>query len=228
MARILVVDDNAELSDALREGFEFEGYSVTAAADGESGFRKARGGRFDLMLLDVALPRMTGLDVLKQLRAEGDDTPVIMLTARDHEIERVMGLRLGADDYLTKPFSFLELLARVEAVLRRAARPVHGVAFGLIEVGNLALDLKKREATKGGRTIELSAREFDLLAYLAQRPGEVVTRERLLETVWDYEKDLQTRTVDVHIGKLRKKIEDDPADPRHLLTVHGVGYKFTA
>ena len=210
---------------ALRDGFSYEGYAVQVARDGATGLQLARERGHDLVILDVMLPRMSGLDVCRQLRSAGNDTPVIMLTARGQEIDKVLGLKTGADDYVTKPFSFLELMARVEAVLRRAskaAEAVEGVRFGDVEI-----NFKTFEASKGGRSVELSPREFKMMKYFAEHRGEVVTRDQLLDHVWGYEGLPLTRTVDMHIAKLRQKIEDTPSDPRHIITVHRVGYKFT-
>jgi len=171
------------------------------------------------------LPRLTGLDVCRELRAKGSAVPILMLTARGQEIDKVVGLRTGADDYVTKPFGFMELIARSEALLRRTGR---GRGPGALRLGDLEIDFKRHEARRsgpGGRQVELSAREFRLLAFFASRRGEVVSRESLLDAVWDYRASTLTRTVDMHVAKLRKKIEPDPAAPRYLLTVHGLGYK---
>jgi DNA-binding response OmpR family regulator len=223
--RVLIVEDDEAMSVALRDGFEYEGYAVTVAQDGETGLRLATSDRPDLILLDVMLPRMNGLDICRQLRGGGDPVPIIMLTARGQEIDKVLGLKLGADDYITKPFGFMELLARAEAVLRRSggqAAPLAVCRFGDIEI-----DFKRHEGTKAGRLLDLSPREFELLAFFFQHRGEVITREKLLDAVWGYNSIPLTRTVDMHIAKLRKKIEDNPADPHHIVTVHRLGYKFT-
>jgi DNA-binding response OmpR family regulator len=229
MPRVLIVEDDPAMSVALRDGFEYEGYAVTLAQDGEAGLRLATAAAEppDLILLDVMLPRMTGLDVCKKLRGDGNGVPIIMLTARGQEIDKVLGLKLGADDYVTKPFGFMELMARVEAVLRRCTSAAAPPApLETCRFGDVTLDFKGHEAWKGGTPIELSPREFQLLAFFLQHRGEVVTREKLLDTVWDYNAIPFTRTVDMHIAKLRKKIEDNPADPRHIITVHRLGYKF--
>ena len=227
--RVLIVEDDEAMSIALRDGFQYEGYSVTVAKDGESGLQMATSEGPDLILLDVMLPKMTGLDICKQLRGDGNSVPIIMLTARGQEIDKVLGLKLGADDYITKPFGFMELLARAEAVLRRTrvlaavpAAPPETYRFG-----DISIDFKRHEAKKGSQPIDLSPREFQLLAYFIQHTGEIVTREKLLDTVWDYNAIPFTRTVDMHIAKLRKKIEDNPSDPKHIVTVHRLGYKFT-
>jgi DNA-binding response OmpR family regulator len=223
--RVLVVEDDESMSVALADGFGYEGYRVEVARDGEEGYRLAAESDPDLVILDVMLPKMTGLDVCRKLRGGGSAVPIIMLTARGQEIDKVLGLKLGADDYVTKPFGFMELLARVEAVLRRCGGPAAAPA-GAFRSGDLCLDFKRHEARKGGELLELSPREFELLEYFVAHPGEVVTRERLLDDVWGYNAIPFTRTVDMHIAKLRKKIEDDPANPRRIVTVHRLGYKF--
>jgi DNA-binding response OmpR family regulator len=231
--RVLIVEDDEAMSIALRDGFQYEGYSVTVAKDGEAGLQMATAEGPDLILLDVMLPKMTGLDICKQLRGEGNSVPIIMLTARGQEIDKVLGLKLGADDYITKPFGFMELLARAEAVLRRTRVPATaagGTGSAPPETyrfGDVSIDFKRHEAKKDGQPIDLSPREFQLLAYFIQHTGEIVTREKLLDTVWDYNAIPFTRTVDMHIAKLRKKIEDNPSDPKHIVTVHRLGYKFT-
>ncbi|MEA2602021.1 MAG: hypothetical protein QOF89_3013 [Acidobacteriota bacterium] len=226
--RVLIVEDDEAMSVALRDGFQYEGYAVTLARDGEAGLQLATAEAPDLILLDVMLPRMTGLDICKQLRSGGNLVPIIMLTARGQEIDKVLGLKLGADDYITKPFGFMELLARAEAVLRRARPPLPAAeAPETYRFSDVVIDFKRHEARKGNAEIDLSPREFQLLAYFIQHRGEIVTRETLLDTVWDYNAIPFTRTVDMHIAKLRKKIEDNPADPKHVITVHRLGYKFT-
>lgn len=224
MTRMLIVEDDAAMSVALRDGFEYEGYDVTVAKDGAAGLGLATDKNLDIVILDVMLPKMSGLDVCKQLRNDGHDIPIILLTARGQEIDKVLGLKLGADDYVTKPFSFMELAARVEAVLRRATRRVEKVE--IYEIGDLTLDFKKCEATKGPVQLELSPREFKLMKYFIEHRGEVVTRDQLLDAVWGYDSFPLTRTVDTHIAKLRQKIEDDAGNPHYILTVHRAGYKF--
>jgi len=222
MSRILVVEDDPAMSVALRDGFEYERYTVDMAADGEDALRRATGGDHDLIILDVMLPKMSGLDVCRELRKNGSHTPVIMLTARGQEIDKIVGLRVGADDYVTKPFSFMELLARVEAVLRRTSRNAQSeVAFGEVK-----LDFKCYRATRKGDAIELTPREFTILRYLIDHANEVVSREALLDHVWGYDNSALSRTVDTHIARLRQKIETVPGEPRHLITVHRVGYRF--
>jgi two-component system alkaline phosphatase synthesis response regulator PhoP len=225
MTRVLVVEDDEAMAVALHDGFAYEGYEVAVARDGEAGLRLARDSSPELMILDVMLPKMTGLEVCKILRAEGSELPIIMLTARGQEIDKVLGLKLGADDYVTKPFSFMELMARVEAVLRRT-RPGGRAAHAKHHFGDVVVDLDRHEASKAGEALELTPREFRLLGYLLEHRGEVVSREELLDAVWGYDTIPFTRTVDTHIAKLRKKVEDDPSDPRHIITVHRLGYKF--
>lgn len=229
MTHVLIVEDDEAMSVALRDGFEYEGYSVSVAKDGEAGLELATTATPDLILLDVMLPKMTGLDICKQLRGNGSAVPIIMLTARGQEIDKVLGLKLGADDYITKPFGFMELLARAEAVLRRSTASLQPAAAppDVYRFGDVTIDFKRHEATKGGQPIDLSPREFQLLAYFIEHKGEIVTREKLLDAVWDYNAIPFTRTVDMHIAKLRKKVEDNPGDPKYVVTVHRLGYKFT-
>jgi two-component system alkaline phosphatase synthesis response regulator PhoP len=229
MTHVLIVEDDEAMSVALRDGFEYEGYSVSVAKDGEAGLALATTAPPDLILLDVMLPKMTGLDICKQLRGNGSAVPIIMLTARGQEIDKVLGLKLGADDYITKPFGFMELLARAEAVLRRSTASLQPAAAppDVYRFGDVTIDFKRHEATKAGEPIDLSPREFQLLAYFIEHKGEIVTREKLLDAVWDYNAIPFTRTVDMHIAKLRKKVEDNPGDPKYVVTVHRLGYKFT-
>lgn len=222
--KVLIVEDDEAMAVALRDGFEYEGYEVSLARDGAAGMELSTSASPDLIILDVMLPKVTGLDICKRLRSEGSTVPIIMLTARGQEVDKVLGLKLGADDYVTKPFSFMELIARVEAVLRRSAGVRERV--DTYEFGDVAVNFKTHEATKSGKPIRLSAREFQLLRYFIDRRGEVVTREQLLDGVWGYENMPFTRTVDMHIAKLRKKVESSAHDPRFLVTVHRVGYKF--
>jgi DNA-binding response OmpR family regulator len=223
MNRILIVEDDPAMSVALRDGFEFEKYAVEMATDGEEGLRMAGLGAHDLMILDVMLPRKSGLDVCKELRRNGSSTPIIMLTARGQEIDKIVGLKLGADDYVTKPFSFMELLARVEAVLRRVARKDVAEEYAF---GDIKLDFRTYQATKATMPLDLTPREFRILRYFIDHTNEVVSREALLNHVWGYDSSAFTRTVDTHMARLRQKIEDVASEPRHLITVHRVGYKF--
>jgi len=225
LARVLIVEDDDAMAVALKDGFEYEGYEVVVARDGADGLRIARDDPPDLVVLDVMLPAMSGHDVCRELRRDGSSLPIIMLTARGQEIDKVLGLKLGADDYVTKPFGFLELMARAEALLRRAAG--HETAPEEVRFGDVTVHFGKSEALRRGAPLLLSPREFRLLRYFVEHRGEVVTREQLLDAVWDYDNTPLTRTVDMHVAKLRKKVEPDPANPRHIVTVHRVGYKFT-
>jgi DNA-binding response OmpR family regulator len=224
MQRVLIIEDDQIMAIALRDGLESEDYSVEVQSDGPSGLRSAMEKDFDLIVLDVMLPKLSGFDVCKQIRAAGNKVPVIMLTARSLEIEKVQGLKIGADDYMTKPFSLMELIARIEAVLRRASREDHPA--GTYQFGDVSLDFGKYEATKGGQQLELSAREFRILKFLIEHRGQVISRDQLLDGVWSFDSSSSPRTVDTHIAKVRQKIETTPNNPQHLITIHGVGYKF--
>src|SRR5262245_9878662 len=222
MPRILIVDDEPEIVRGLEDNLHFEGYQTCAATDGEAALALAAREAPDLVLLDLMMPKMSGWEVCRALRTKGIDVPIIMLTARGAEADRVRGLELGAGDYITKPFSLRELLARVRAVLRRPG-PRHKVeeyAFGDVRVR-----VRSRQAFKAGRAVSLTRKEFDLLAYLLAHQGDVVTRERLLDEVWGYERFPTTRTVDTHILRLRRQFEADPDRPHWILTVHGQGYR---
>ncbi len=225
MPRVLIVEDDEAMAVALKDGFTFEGYEVRLATDGALGLQLASDENHDLIILDVMLPKMSGLDVCKRIRRSGNRVPIIMLTARGQEIDKVLGLRTGADDYITKPFSFLELTARVEAILRRSSD--FSESMDEYRFGDVHIDMKKMTARKRGCDIEMSHREFELIRYFIEHRGEALSRERLLDAVWGYGNGSFTRTVDMHIAKLRKKIEDNPGDPAHIITVHRVGYKFT-
>jgi DNA-binding response OmpR family regulator len=224
MRKVLIIEDDQAMAVALRDGFSYEGYTVEVARDGAMGLKLATDKNHDLIILDVMLPKVCGLDVCKRLRTDGNQTPIIMLTARGQEIDKVVGLKTGADDYVTKPFSFLELMARVEAILRRTNRGED--ALEQAQFGDIVLNFKNLEARKGGHPLELSPREFKLLKYFLEHKGEVVTRDHLLDAVWGYDGFPLTRTVDMHIAKLRHKIEDSPSDPHYIITVHRAGYKF--
>ena len=224
MKRILLIEDEPGLVLTLMDRLVREGYSVESCTDGESGLERAAAEAFDLVLLDVMLPRLGGFDVLKELRRRNVETPVIMLTARGQVVDRVVGLKLGADDYVTKPFEMVELLARIEAKLRRAPvvpHPSEGYQFG-----NVRIDFRRAEVTRDGEALELSAREFQLLKYFIEHRGATLTREELLNEVWGYNAMPSTRTVDVHVAWLRQKIEPNPRHPQYVITVHGMGYKF--
>jgi DNA-binding response OmpR family regulator len=226
--KVLIVEDDQAMAVALRDGFEYEGYNVQVARDGAAGLKLASERDLDLIILDVMLPKMSGYDICKQLRGTGNATPIIMLTARGQEIDKVVGLKIGADDYVTKPFSFMELMARVEALLRRTTRPAEPSADSHDDYsfGNVIVSFKKFEVTKAGQPLDISPREFKILKYFIEHRGEVITRDQLLDAVWGYSSFPITRTVDMHIAKLRQKIEETPHDPHHIITVHRVGYKF--
>ena len=224
MTRILIIEDDPAILRGLADNLGCESYNVVTAADGEQGYSLARSRKPDLIVLDLMLPRMSGYEVCRKLRAEGMTTPIVMLTARGDEADRIVGLDLGADDYITKPFSIRELLARIRAVLRRAQ--VQNALPAELRFGNVTVDFRRYEAQKNGRPVELTRKEFGLLRLLAARSGEPVTRDDLLNQVWGYDATPTTRTVDNHVASLRAKLEDNPSDPRHLFTVHGVGYKW--
>lgn len=221
--RILLVEDEPGLVMTLGDRLRSEGYQVEAAPDGQAGLDLASSAAFDLIILDIMLPRKNGLDVCRDLRQRGIATPILMLTARGQTVDKVVGLKIGADDYLTKPFEMLELLARVEVLLRRSPRlsstgDVH-------QFGSVRLDVRRTEVVRQGKLVALSAKEFQLLRYLAEHRGTTVSRETLLSQVWGYGGVTSSRTVDVHIAWLRQKLEDDPRQPQWILTVHGLGYK---
>jgi len=224
MSRILVVEDDAAILRGLKDNLAAESYDVVTAADGAEGLRLCQEREPDLIILDLMLPKLSGYEICRKLRDQGRNVPILMLTARGDEADRILGLDLGADDYVGKPFSVRELLARVRALLRRSdpqRAPLDQLTFG-----DVVVDFIQYEARKKGQPVEMTAKEFGVLRYLAVRAGEVIQRQQLLEEVWGYENYPTTRTVDNHIASLRAKLEDDPAEPRHLLTVHGVGYKF--
>ncbi len=226
MPKILIVEDEESILMALEDDLSLEGYAVTGETDGKRGLERARQGGYDLIILDVMLPGMDGFEICKRLRAAGDTTPILMLTAKSQEVDKVLGLELGADDYVTKPFSPREMLARVKALLRRGKPvdpPLERVFFGDVEV-----DFKGYEVRKGGELVELTAKEFSLLRLLVSHSGEVLRRDVILNAVWGDDWDVFPRTVDTHIANLRRKLEDDPADPKYIVNVRGVGYKFMA
>ena len=220
---ILVVEDDPAILRGLTDNLKYEAYEVLSASDGEAGYRLIREKNPDLIILDLILPKLSGYELCRKVRGEGVETPILMLTARGEEVDRVLGLDLGADDYVTKPFSVRELLARIRAILRRTQPPK---AFpDELRFDDVVVDFRRYEARKADRTLEMTRKEFGILRLLAARPGEVVTRDELLNEVWGYENYPSTRTVDNHIASLRAKLEHCPSQPRHLLTVHGVGYK---
>lgn len=225
--KILLVEDEPGLVLALTDLLLNEGYEVEAALNGEEGLRLAINGLFDLITLDVKLPGKNGFDVCRDLRQRGIQTPILMLTARGQVIDKVLGLKLGADDYLTKPYEPMELLARIEALLRRSAATSTSTKLGdAFQFGFIEVDFRSVEVRRSGKRIEMAALEFELLRYFIENRGVMLTRAQLLREVWGYDEEAMTRTVDVHIGLLRQKLEDDPANPRHFLTVRGHGYKF--
>lgn len=223
--RILLVEDEPGLVMTLTDLLLSDSYQVESCGDGITAVHKAVAGGFALIILDVMLPRKNGFDVCRDLRQQGCSTPILMLTARGQLVDKVVGLKLGADDYLTKPFEGMELLARMEALLRRTLavveRPSDGATFGRVRV-----NFRNTEVTRNGEPIELSAREFGLLRYFLEHADETLSRERLLDEVWGYQAIPNTRTVDVHVALLRQKLEENPKEPRHIVTVRGLGYKF--
>jgi two-component system, OmpR family, alkaline phosphatase synthesis response regulator PhoP len=223
--KILLVEDERGLLLTLSDRLLSEGYHVETATDGLSGLEQAMAGQYDLIILDIMLPQKSGLDICRDLRQKGFATPILMLTARGQVVDKVLGLKIGADDYLTKPFDMMELLARTEALLRR---PVAPVAAGVYQFGNLRVEFRSTTVFRDSEQIPLSAREFHLLQYLIEHRGETVSREELLKNVWGYAALPATRTVDVHVAWLRQKLESDPKHPQYILTVQGLGYKFSA
>ncbi len=222
---ILIVDDERAMREGLRDNLEFEGYAVDQAADGEAALAKLTDGAYRLVILDVMMPKRSGFEVLRQVRAAGVRTPVILLTAKAEEFDAVRGLEFGADDYVTKPFGLGELLARIRAVLRRVEGPAAG-SREVIDVGRLHVDLGSYTATSDGADVPMTHLEVEVLRHFAARPGAVVSRDELLDEVWGADVAPTARTVDNFVLKLRQKAEPDPSRPRHFVTVHGVGYKF--
>lgn len=223
--RVLVVEDEPGLVLTLTDRLKSEGYEVDAAGDGPTGLERASAERWDVILLDVMLPGANGFDVCRDLRQRGVTTPVIMLTARGQVVDRVLGLKLGADDYLTKPFDMLELMARIEVQLRRVSAAT-GTAVTRYRFADIEVDVRKTEVRRAGALVDVSAREFLLLKYFLEHADATLTRDELLNEVWGYNSMPSTRTVDVHVAWLRQKIEENPRQPKHILTVHGLGYKF--
>ena len=223
---LLLVEDEPGLRLTLTDRLRAEGYAVESAADGEEGLRAASSGTFDVIVLDVMLPRVNGLDVCRTLRQRGVETPVLMLTAKAQVTDKVVGLKLGADDYLTKPFETIELLARLEALLRR--RPGGAQPGGdSYRFGEVVVDFRRMEAVRAGQPLDLSAREFKLLKHFIEHRGDTLSRDALLADVWGYDEAPLTRTVDVHVAGLRQKIEPNPKSPTFIVTMHGLGYRFT-
>jgi two-component system alkaline phosphatase synthesis response regulator PhoP len=225
---VLFVEDEQALQMTVGDRLRNEGFAVDYAANGDEGFEKATQLPFDLIILDVMLPKRDGFDVCKGIREAGLITPILMLTARGQTSDKVNGLKIGADDYVTKPFNMLELMARVEALMRRAPIRPAAQTGSLLDFGSIRVDLVGTEATRDGKPVNLSAREFQLLRYLLEHRGATLSRDELLKQVWGYSADMYTRTVDVHVASLRQKLEDDPKQPKFILTVQGLGYKFKA
>ena len=225
--RILLVEDEQGLILTLTDRLESEGFEVESAAEGTLGYDKALAGKYDLIILDVMLPKKNGYDVCRDLRRNDIETPILMLTAKGETIDKVLGLKLGADDYLTKPFEVIELLARVEALLRRSPAHAIGRSGGAFRFGEITIDFKRAEVIRDDQPVELSAMEFKLLQHLIENRGVVHSRDQLLDAVWGYDSTPSTRTVDVHIAWLRQKLEANPKHPYFIQTVHGMGYKFS-
>ena len=224
-AKVLLVEDEPSLVLTLVDRLQSEGYAVESAEDGKTGLERGLSGGFDIIILDVALPGKGGFDVLRDLRQKRVETPVLMLTARSQVVDRVLGLKLGADDYLPKPFDMMELLARIEAVLRRE-RVSSPAITGAYSFGDVRVDFRRAEVTRSGRAVDLSSLEFKLLRHFVEHRGTLLSRQELLEKVWGYPAALQTRTVDVHVASLRQKIEPHPGKPEYIVTVHRMGYRF--
>ncbi len=224
MTTILIIEDDPAILHGLEEGLSEERMKITTASDGEKGFRTALREPFDLIILDVMLPSKNGIDICRDLRNKGNRKPILMLTSKKHEADKVLGLEIGADDYMTKPFGMRELIARIHALLRRkqsVESTTQTAAFGEISV-----DFVKQELLKRKKSVKLSAKEFQLLKYFVEHHGDVVSRDQLLDDIWGYDVTPTTRTVDNYILSLRKKIEKDPSNPKHLITIHTAGYKF--
>ena len=232
MKQVLVIEDNPDIAKLVSLHLQDIGASVQTVYNGSEGYQLANDKHFDLVVLDLMLPGIDGIEICKRLRAKSDYTPILMLTAKSTELDRILGLEIGADDYLTKPFSVRELMARVKAIFRRVDSLTSDIASEVqntnaIQVGDLCIDLNKHQVTLENRAVELTAKEFDLLVHFAKRPGQVFTRNQLLDSVWGYGHDGYEHTVNSHINRLRAKIEKDPGNPQYILTVWGVGYKFS-
>jgi DNA-binding response OmpR family regulator len=226
MARILLVEDEPKMQRGLRDNLEFEGHEVTIEGDGSSGLQTLLRESFDLVLLDVMLPQMSGFDVVRKSREKGNRTPILLLTAKGEEIDKVLGLELGADDYVTKPFSVRELIARVNALLRRACPAA--AAESMMMLGDITVNFAGYTGSKDGQEFSMTPKEFDILKYLWLHRNETISRDDLLKNVWGYDDSVSTRTVDNFVLKIRQKIEDDPAHPKIVITIHGTGYKLIA
>jgi DNA-binding response OmpR family regulator len=224
MTRVLIVEDDPAILNGLAESLQFEGYEVFTAQDGKAGYQACQAHKPDLILLDLMLPHVTGVELCRRLRKEGIASAILMLTARGEETDRIMGLDVGADDYVTKPFSLPELMARVRALLRRTQTPAG--SLDALHFGDVKIDFKRYEALRKNKTVQLTRKEFEVLRFLAGKAGEAVTREQLLNEVWGYDSYPASRTVDNHVATLRAKLERNPAEPAHIRTVIGIGYKF--
>lgn len=227
MTKILLVEDEPKMQQVIKDNLELEGYAVAIAGDGKDGLRKLLENSYSLVLLDVMLPEMSGFDVCRKAREKGVSTPVIFLTAKGEEIDKVLGLELGADDYITKPFGVRELLARTKAVLRRVEGPVTGPA-DTMTLGSVEIDFKTYTASRDGTVLPMTPKEFELLKFLWQHRNQVVSRDQVLTNVWGYDETISTRTIDNFILRLRQKIEENPAKPKRIITIHGLGYKLIA
>ena len=226
---ILIIEDNRELAQLLELHLRDLSFNIDIAFDGVSGVAKAEADQYDLIILDLMLPGLDGLEICKRLRSKSSYVPILMLTSKSSEMDRVIGLELGADDYVTKPFSIMELMARVKAIIRRVDSMKHQETEGVpdnIRAGEMVIDIEKRSVTLNGNPVDVTMKEFDLLLHFAQHPGRVYTRSQLLDLVWGYSHEGYEHTVNSHINRLRSKIEENPAQPRYILTVWGVGYKF--
>jgi len=225
MKKILIIEDDMAILRGLQVNLEYEKYEILTATDGEQGYDLIKNQKPDLIILDLMLPRMNGYEVCRKVRDEGIHTPILMLTARGEELDRVLGLDLGADDYVTKPFSMPELSARIRAIFRRVQQARTGDLPADLKFADVSIDFKRFEAHKAGKSLSFSRKEFGVIQLLAARAGEVVSRDVLLDEVWGFDNYPTTRTVDNHVASLRAKLEDDPAHPKYLITVHGIGYK---
>ncbi len=226
MKKILIIEDDPAISLGLQDSLIEEHYEVISEDDGERGFNKAMKENYDLILLDIMLPSKNGIDICRDLRNNGVNSAIIMLTSKKEEMDKVLGLEIGADDYVTKPFSIRELLARIKALLRRNSEMIKDIEE--YSFGNIFVDFKKQEATINNESLQLSSTEYKILKYLIQHEGEVITRDNFLDDVWGYDSFPTTRTVDNYILSLRKQIEDDPSNPKHIITIHKAGYKFVS
>jgi len=225
MKKILIVEDELNMVNGLKDNLEFEGYEIDTAIEGRTGLQKILQLRYDLILLDIMLPEVSGFDICRTARKEGINTPIILLTAKGEEIDKVLGLELGADDYITKPFSLRELLARIKAILRRSTGLEDGAESEFVTIGNIKVNFKNYVALEGGGEIKMSHKEFEVLHYMYENAGKIIHRDDLISRVWSIDYDINTRTVDNFILKLRQKIEADANKPKIILTVHGLGYK---